>query len=425
MKYTLLSLLLFMGVTAWSQSLPLDFDDPDDANWSGFNGTTTSVTADPDDANNSVLQMVGGTADFDGAAISLDTYIDLSDDANNTITFDMYTPLDGSSSNNHLLKLEGGPSGATELPFTTSGTGWQQVSVDFPAGLGNQYPVMVIFTDAGVGNTATGTYYFDNIDGPNGDPVPMTPEPDGPAPDPNTADENALSLYSDFGYSNVWVRDYNFGTASEVNLDPNGTNNALLVNFQNAGYGEGTNAVTDISDYDTLHFDYWADANSSELIFFLIEDDGGVVEYTYTINAAGTNGTIVNESWTRVSIPLSFFEDLGFSKDRFFQWKVDRSNGDVSDFIYFDNIHFSKESTSTNTVVNKGVLVYPNPVQIGQDIMIGTDVRSELELFNNQGMLIRNLKANQMTTQGLVPGIYFLKVRDQKGKLSSQTIIIE
>jgi hypothetical protein len=412
-------------MTAWGQSLPLDFDDPDDANWSGFNGTTTSVTADPDDANNSVLQMVGGTADFDGAAISLDTYVDLSDDANNTITFDMYTPLDGSSSNNHLLKLEGGPSGATELAFTTSGTGWQQVSVDFPAGLGNQYPVMVIFTDAGVGNTATGTYYIDNIDGPNGDPVPTTPEPDGPAPDPSTPDEEALSIYGDFGYSNVWVRDYNFGTSSEVNLDANGTNNALLVNFQNAGYGEGTNAVTDISDYDTLHFDYWADANSSELIFFLIEDDGGVTEYTYTINAAGTNATIVNEVWTRVSIPLSYFEDLGFSKDRFFQWKVDRSNGDVSDFVYFDNIHFSKEATSVNNVVNKGVLVYPNPVQIGQDIMIGTDVQSELKLFNTQGMLIRNLRANQLTTQGLVPGMYFLKVRDQEGKISSQTVIIE
>jgi hypothetical protein len=46
-------------------------------------------------------------------------------------------------------------------------------------------------------------------------------------------------------------------------------------------------------------------------------------------------------------------------------------------------------------------------------------------LFNTQGMLIRNLRANQLTTQGLVPGMYFLKVRDQEGKISSQTVIIE
>jgi len=45
--------------------------------------------------------------------------------------------VNGTGSGNHLLKFENGPAGVAELPFNTTGTDWQDISLDFGAGLNN------------------------------------------------------------------------------------------------------------------------------------------------------------------------------------------------------------------------------------------------------------------------------------------------
>jgi len=420
----LFSLLVYH--TGMSQSFPLTFDAPEDANWMGFNGTTTAVVEDPEEMGNQVLQMIGGMADFDGASLALDTYVDLSDDNNNTITFRMYLPLDGSSSNEHLLKFEGGPSGATEMSFTTSGTGWQDVSVDFPAGLGTQFPIMVLFTDAGVGNTGTGTYYVDDFDGPLGDPIAADQVPSGPAPDPAASDNEVLSIYSDVNYSNQWVFDYAFGSSQgDVNLADMGTNNALKVDLEVSGYGQGTNEVTDISDYSSLRFDYWADSMSTELIFTLIDNNGMVAEYPYTIGSGmGADEALVNEEWQTVEIPLSNLEALGFSTEHFFQWKVDATSNLVSKVIYLDNIYFYRMETSTEDLEQgEQAAVFPNPANIGQSIYLPENSR-ELEVYNAAGKLVLETTSAVFATQGLTSGTYLLRITNDKGQVGVQRLIL-
>ena len=107
----------------YSQSLPFDFSDPVQL-MPGEEGTTSMII---DDAGNDVMQVVGGTADWDHVGITFDGRIDLSDPATNSITFRMKATTD-LGVRNHLLKFEGGLNGsdANEVAFSTAaGTDWQ------------------------------------------------------------------------------------------------------------------------------------------------------------------------------------------------------------------------------------------------------------------------------------------------------------
>ena len=149
-----------IGSLGFSQSLPFTFSNPDEL-FLG-NDCTTSLTTDPNDAANAVMQVVGGGFDYDNALKTL-TPVNLSDDANNSIYFRI-KPVSGTGSGKHLFKFEGGTDagvpGQTEVAFTTTGTDWQEIEVNFGAGLGS-YPKMVIFTD--FVSTSIDTYLIDDI----------------------------------------------------------------------------------------------------------------------------------------------------------------------------------------------------------------------------------------------------------------------
>jgi ribosomal protein L28/predicted cupin superfamily sugar epimerase len=156
-KITFILILMFSSL-GFSQVLPFNFSSPSHL-MSGQEGTTTSRISD---AGNDVLQIVGGTALYDHATVILAQNVNLADDANNTITFRIKSNV--AAQRSHLLKFEqgvGGPA-TTELGFTTTGTEWQNISLNFPAGLGN-YAKIVLFTD--FNNTLTGTYTIDDFAG--------------------------------------------------------------------------------------------------------------------------------------------------------------------------------------------------------------------------------------------------------------------
>ncbi|NJM80554.1 MAG: hypothetical protein HC854_14785 [Flavobacterium sp.] len=97
----------------------------------GYDGCSVTII---DNSGNMVAQVVGGGQLYDTAQLTLVQNLDLSNDANNTITFRI-KPMAGTTSGNHLLKFEGGVGGpvTVELPFTTSGTAWQNISLNFGA----------------------------------------------------------------------------------------------------------------------------------------------------------------------------------------------------------------------------------------------------------------------------------------------------
>lgn len=139
-------------------TLPLRFTATNEL-FAGDGSVTTSLVADPLDALNKVLKvedLVGG--EWSNALLNLNPSINLSDNANNTLTFRI-NPIGVTGTRSHLLKFQG--AGAVEHWFTTTGSGWQTITANFGAGLGS-FPQIVIFPDAG--SLATGTYLVDDIE---------------------------------------------------------------------------------------------------------------------------------------------------------------------------------------------------------------------------------------------------------------------
>lgn len=243
------------------------------------------------------------------------------------------------------------------------------------------------------------------------------------SPNQATPNDQVLSIYNDTeGYTNVWTPNYPFGAFSSMpDLDPTeGVNQAIKMNFAVSGYGQGTNAVTDISAYQWLHFDYFADSNSSEIRFIIIGNNGGVNEYVYELRTEGSNGTLVQGSWQSVNVPLSFFETLGFNKATFFQFKLGTSSDLVSDIVYFDNIYFSgvQPTMKTEDFQKVSFAAYPNPTQNKWNITSSQSITS-VALFDVSGKQIKTAQPNDMNAvidaSGLSNGLYFAKVQTQNG----------
>ncbi|WP_290836843.1 T9SS type A sorting domain-containing protein [Flavobacterium sp.] len=246
-----------------------------------------------------------------------------------------------------------------------------------------------------------------------------------PSPQPATPNMEVLSLYGDTGgFTNIWTPNYNFGVfAGKPDLDPTaGVNEAIKMNFAVAGYGEGTDLVTNISTYQWLHFDYFADGTSTQLRFIIIGNVGGVVtEYNYELNTTGGgNGSLTAGSWQSVNVPLSFFTGLGFNKANFFQFKLGTSSNLVSNIIYFDNIYFSVNEPllQSEGFAKATFSAYPNPTRNEWNINATQNITS-VTVFDISGKQIKALQPNDLNAvidaSELSNGIYFANVLTDGG----------
>lgn len=423
-KITFLCLALMLTIGSMAQELPLDFEVPEDDNWSAFNTATVAVVVDPTNASNQVLELTSNGVDFDGASINMGTYIDLSDDNNNTITLEFWTP--DATNRTHLLKLEGASTQptATELYFNTTAAGWQTVTLNFGAGLASDYPILVLFADSGPGNTATGTYYIDDIDGPNGAVIPPDPVPSGPAAAPSVSDSEVYSIYNDDpGFSTNFPVAYTFGSLSgEPDLDPSAAENkALKFNFGVAGWGQGEGGPDDVSAYNFVSFDYWAGPTVVGFDFVLISNNGAITEHKYQISI---QEAIVNEAWTTVEIPMSFFTNIGFADTALWQWKFSPLNDSVdnSGIVYIDNILLTQNSLSINEFDIESYSVYPNPTNVEWYIKSNSEIH-KVVLYDILGKEILTLtpKASETTinASAIKTGVYFARI---EGFNSAKTV---
>jgi hypothetical protein len=426
-KITLLLMMMLTSTLVFAQTLPLDFEVPEDDAFVPFNGAAAAVVVDPTDGANSVLELIGNGTPFDGATVTMATYIDLSDDANNTITFEFWAP--DATTRTHLLKLEGaanGP-GAVELTFNSNVLGWQSVSIDFGPNLADDYPLMTMFPD--FNNGEIGTYYIDDITGPNGIVVPVDPIPSVAAPVPTAPDDETYSIYNDTnGFTTIFPIAYSFGAlAGEPDLDPSATENkALKFNFGVAGWGQGEGGPDDVSAYDFVSFDYWAGAGVVGFDFVMISNDGGITEHKYQISI---QEPVVNETWVKVEIPMSYFTDLGFSETALFQWKVSPLNDSVDNdgIVYLDNVILTQNSTlSTNQFSQADFTVYPNPTRNVWNIKTTVNI-SSVKVYNLLGNLVLDQKvdANEavISSEGLATGVYFVKIENEANYFKTVKVI--
>lgn len=395
---------------------PLDFSTIDDT-FVCYDCTFSIV----DDAGNPVGSVTGGGLPYDTAQLKLGTLLNLSDNDNNTITFRI-KPVNGTGSGSHLLKFEGGSGPITELPFTTTGTEWQDITLDFGANLGT-YNLVVLFTD--FANASIDTYLIDDFAG--GTNVTPAVPPSTPAPSPTTPDANVFNLYSDSpGYTKNMVYDYSFGELGgpdpDLDASPTVTNLALWFDFA-PGWGAGQNNPTDVSDFDDfISFQYYT-SNATQFYLDIISKGTPNQEAFYTI---GLDEPIVLNEWTQVIIPRAFFATNypNFDPVNWFQYKFDVPSDLFSGTVYIDNLYFSNVTPtvlSLNKFATSNFKVYPNPSQNNWNINSKT-VMESVSLYNVLGKQVLNMPINGLTAKidnkSLIPGMYYAVIK-MNGKMTT------
>ena len=444
MKKIYLIPFLFAGTLAFGQNAPIDFEEGGigaDWTWSTFeapegenNPTFTiepNVSVDGNNPSATVAKMeieyatdaVWGSAGCEsqhGSDLGAFTVTT----ENSTVSLQFYQVGFASPVALKFATTENAAFLETVVQNTVHDA-WVTVEFDMSVWIGNTLPgtldQIIFFPSYGPRETGH-TVYFDNVSfGPAGpDPLdPMTP-----APDPTIDEDLVISVYSDF-YLNNTVENLNFnafqggGTVSEIQIEGNNTGKVQGLTFYGADW---TNV--DITEYDSVHFDYWA-RNSSVFNFYVINASNGIPggvpeEPRYSIAASGGDEALVEEEWTRVSIPLQHFLDyptgsFTYSLDAVNQYKFD-GNGDV----FFDNIFFSKEGTvGLPTLPESAFEAYPNP---SKDFWTISSKRADLirvEVYNMLGQEVAaftpNSKQVRIDASVFNTGLYFVRATTPEG----------
>ena len=382
-------------------NLPFDFSSANQL----MTGDGDALVSIEQDGTNDVLQMIGSGGEWDNAQINFGDNVDLSDDANNTITFKI-KPVNGTGSGDHLLKFEAPAAGGDiELAFTTTGTDWQTISLDFGAGLSN-YGKLVIFTDKGAGNNAVDTYLIDDISGGTNVAPPTPAEaPTTAAPVPPAMDaSDVISLYSD-AYSDIATNfDQGWCGASSVE-EVMVAGNATMAYLNNDCQGIDFNAAIDASSFTHMHVDVYIDETDFVGKVFnlkFVRAGGEALEVNFN---SASSPSLVGGTWISidVAVDLSAFTDLK-------QFGITNNNKNNS---WYDNLYFYKAATagvSDNELLD--VSMYPNPASDRLNISASNTIKNA-SIFNILGKKVMSLEINKnsesIDVSSLASGIYLIK----------------
>lgn len=123
---------------------------------------------------------------------------------------------------------------------------------------------------------------------------------------------------------------------------------------------------------------------------------------------------------------VELFEDLGFNKATFLQFKLGTSSDFVSNIVYFDNIYFSVNNPlATNSFDKVSFSAYPNPAQNKWNITSTENIIS-VQLFDVTGKQISVLQSNDLNAvidaSELSKGLYFATVSTENGSKTIKLI---
>lgn len=404
-KVTLLISLMITSLGFSQTFLPFTFTNANQL-MTGQGGTATSLVPDPSNAANQVMQMVGGTDAWDNAIYALSPSVNLQDNANNTISFRI-NPIGITGVRQHLLKFEG--PGAVEHFFTTTNSGWQTITVDFPAGL-VAYSGMVIFTDSGApsnnfANNSWGTYLVDDVMGATNNPL------SGGVSLPLTF-VNGNQLFTGNGVVTSLVPDPSDAANQVLKLDGSlgdTWNNAILA----------LNPPVNLSDNanNTISFRINPMGITGIRQHLLKFQDAGVAEYFFTTTGSGWQTITANFDAGLGSYPtIVLFPDSGHPDNGF-------ANVNTGTYLV-DDIRFAT-ALSAAKFDKANIKMYPNPMTNTLTIEANSAIQ-RVSIFNVLGQEVMNAnpKTNSATlqTSQLQKGVYMVTT-DIDGVISTSKVL--
>ena len=397
--------MLMISSLVFSQEFPLLFTNENQL-FAGVGGAATAIVSDPEDSANQVLSVAGNGAPYDTAQLNLAANLNLADDNANTITFRV-KPLADYGTRTHLLKYEtagpGGGAGATELSFSTSGTDWQNISINFGSGLGN-YKLMVIFPD--FGNAQVGTYLFDDFVGGSNIAPPAPPTINSPTP-PNRLTADVASIYSD-AYTSIspintdagWC-----GASSVIATTAGGVGNNIL-----AYKGNPCQGITFPSDsrnltgYTNIHVDLFI-ATGTDLIGKIFNlkivptTGGGAAAVEIPIDINGISPKPVPGSW--------YSYDRAFTNSELTKITANPTmhefgvTSNLNNVVWYDNLYIYKATVVSGTPVI-GALTVPakNTGDADFDLVDPTSDSPGAFTYTSSNTLVATISGKTVTVVG-------------------------
>ena len=235
------------------------------------------------------------------------------------------------------------------------------------------------------------------------------------APAPQTNPATVIALYGETYPITGYLE--GFGGVITVDLDPTAeVNNALKIDFNNAGYGQGF-STKDVSGMQFVHFDYYTTDATTFRLYLM----SGTPTHEAIYNVPG----IVKNEWVSVNIPMSYFTNTnGFKAAEFFQFKFDTA-GATPGTVYFDNLYFTSSSLGTTKFEKSNLKVYPNPATSNITIESNSAIE-RVSVYNilGQEVLSKSPKANNTTLDisNLQKGTYLVKTTSE-GKTETTKVI--
>jgi hypothetical protein len=385
-------------------NLPLDFSTANHLGTVG-DGATSSIVKD---GENDVLQLVGANHAWDHAKFEFKDNVDLSDDANNSISFKI-KPVNGTGGGNHLFKFEGGTGGPAiaELPYTTTGTDWQTITLDFPAGLGN-YSTLVFFVDSGEAGAAfADTYLVDDISIAEGSGPVDDPEPtDAPATPPTYDANNVMSIYGEAHTASVAIANVSWDDSAfeEITIAGNKVLKITGANFLGIDFDKHIDATS----MTHLHLDYWIGSDWTE---------GQVMNPKLSNHAAQAGET----SAIDISNPISSEAEVKNWQSKDFPLSGDRESikqllftqSGKSPLFYLDNVYLYIDGTASldnNELLN--IRLYPNPTSSRLNLSAPNTIQNAA-IYNLLGKEVMSVEINKnsesIDVSNLASGMYLIK----------------
>lgn len=447
-KITLLLMMLLIASFGFSQTIPVNFDGDITvgANWKADSGLSSVAVTDlpsdtPDHGNAGELVSSASGAAWQNAQLLMTTnYIDLSDaTGSKIINVDIYT----TSPQDFLLKIEqtlNGTTGYSQKNFSTTGSGWETIAVDFTTPEGgdvpnDQYKLLVFFPcySSGFANAPfDGTTYIDNVSGNVGDALV--------AATPNSVTVDVAANW--VGYMNYFFTAADGGGfaggdgwgvpdlkttigASNITLQPNyNTYNASDTFWANGAIG---NKIMEASTYvepgstfngADLTFSgtvdsYTLDAGYTAKFFIKALDPNN--GYSDALGGAKvldlpTSGTFT-VSATASELASGLVVQYGFV--------VNGLNANPADEATFGSVVVSAASLSIKKVELTEFTVYPNPTQNSWTIKTKNEKISSINIFDIMGKQVLVLNPNSVealvNASSLKIGLYFAKINTANG----------
>ena len=432
-KASIVFLLLFSSSLAFSQNVPIDFEEGGngaDWTWTVFENVTNpelEIVDNPDmsgiNTSSTVAKFTAldegapwaGCESMHGSDIGTFTL----NAETSTITIMVWKSV---ISNVGIKLVENSSASLGELLVSNTLTDqWEELTFNFSSMIGIEYDQIVVFPDFQE-RDSDNIIYFDNIS--FGEEIEVA-SPMTAAPDPTIPAENVISMFSNV-YTDVtvdtWLTDWSAALLEDIQIESNDTKKYSNVDF--LGIETVGDNLLDISEMLNLHLDMWT-PNMTTFRVKLVDfgADGmfeGGDDSEHEIIIENPN----SEEWNSIMIPLSDFTGLT-SMENIAQM-IYSGNPAGAGVLYIDNVYFSTEVVDIEEVDPLSISIFPNPTQ--GIININSEEKIEsITIYDALGKMVFSESnfdlGSRVDVSELNNGTYIIEVQTEDGITSSRLII--